>query len=431
MAEDGWAAPVNPLTDRERAVTRAVDEAGLLAAVRELVAIPSWNGNETPAQNLMARWMAEAGLRVDRWEIDQETLAQHPACFTEIPRERPIGVVGTWTGDGGGRTLILNGHVDVVPPGDAARWTSPPFEAAVRDGRVYGRGALDMKGPLCAALFALRALRSEGVRLRGNVFLESVVGEEDGGMGTLATLLRGYRADGAVVMEPTDLAVAPALEGALSFRVHVPGQAAHGCVRYEGVSAIDNFIPLYRAIQGLEAERNRILGTDPLFASYPIPFPISVGTIRGGDWASSVPDHLAFEGRFGVSPEEDLTTARRTLERSVARAAQGDAWLRDHPPRVEWWGQQFEPATTPSLDPLVTTVADAAGSVLGSRPPLRGMTYGADMGILVNHGGIPTVLFGPGNIRRAHQPDECVEVAGLVAAARSLAVSAMRFCGVA
>jgi len=431
MAADTGAGAWTPLTERERDVTRAVDEAGLLAAVRELVGIPSWNGNETPAQDLMARWMAESGLDVDRWEIDLETLARHPGYFTEIPRERPAGVVGTLAGDGGGRTFILNGHVDVVPPGDEGLWTDPPFQPVVRDGRVYGRGALDMKGPLCAALFALRALQAQGVRLRGTVFLESVVGEEDGGMGTLATLLRGYEADGAVVMEPTELAVAPALEGALSFRVHVPGQAAHGCVRYEGVSAVDNFIPLYRAIQGLEAERNRLLGSDPLFAAYPVPFPISVGTIRGGDWASSVPDRLTFEGRFGVAPGENLSKARKALERAVERAAQEDEWLRDHPPRVEWWGQQFEPAATPTTHPVVTTMLDAAGSVLASRPPLRAMTYGADMGILVNHGGIPTVLFGPGNIRKAHQPDECVEVAELVAAARSLAVAVMRFCGVA
>jgi acetylornithine deacetylase len=288
-----------------------------------------------------------------------------------------------------------------------------------------------MKGPLCAALFALRALRSEGVRLQGNLFLESVVGEEDGGMGTVAALLRGYRGDGAIVMEPTDLAIAPALAGALSFRVHVPGRAAHGCVRYEGVSAIDNFIPLYRAIQGLEAERNRILGTAPLFAAYSVPFPISVGTVQGGDWPSSVPDHLTFEGRFGVAPGEDLAQARKTLERAMARAAERDEWLREHPPKLEWWGQQFKPATTPPDHPLVATVAGAAGAVRGPMPPLQGMTYGADMGVLVNHGRIPTVLFGPGNIRKAHRPDECVEVADLLAAARSLAVAAMRFCGVA
>jgi len=419
------------LSDLEKRVIGAIDEAAFLRAIRELVAIESWNGNETPAQDLMTRWMGDAGLDVDRWEIDLGELSEHPGYFTEIRREKPLGVVGTLHGEGAGPSLILNGHVDVVPPGDAGLWTHPPFEAVVTGGRVYGRGALDMKGGLLAALFAIRAIRAEGVRLGGEVYLESVVGEEDGGMGTLATLLRGYRADGAIVMEPTGLAVAPALGGALSFRVHVPGQAAHGCVRYEGVSAIDNFVPLYRAIQKLEARRNGRLGKDPLFSDYPIPFPISVGTIQGGDWASSVPDRLTFEGRFGVAPGEDLSEARKSVETVVAEAAAEDSWLREHTARVEWWGQQFEPAAIPSDHPLPVTVAGAAGSVLETGPHLRAMTYGADMGLLVNHGSIPTVLFGPGDIRRAHQPDEYVEVQDLRAAARSLAVAILRFCGVA
>ena len=418
------------LSALERLVVGAVDGEALVAAVQELVAIPSWDGNETPAQEIMARWMRDAGLDVDLWEIDLRELERHPAYCAEIQRSRPLGLVGTLPGAGGGPSLILNGHVDVVPPGDPALWRHPPFQAVVKGGRLYGRGALDMKGPLCASLFALRALRKAGVTLRGDVFLESVVGEEDGGMGTLAAILRGYRAQGAIVTEPTGLAVAPALAGALTFRVHVPGRAAHGAVRVEGISAIEKFMPVYEAIMALEAERNRALAGDPLFRSYSLPFPISVGTIRGGDWASSVPDHLAFEGRMGASPGEDLKGARKALEVAVARAAEEDPWLRDNPPRVEWWGGQFEPARVPPDHPLVVAVRESAQAVMGRGPRVLGMTYGADMGLLVNHGATPTVLFGPGDIRRAHRPDEFVEVSELVTAARSLAVAAMRFCGV-
>jgi len=418
------------LTDLEVRVVHSLDVEGMVEAIMELVAVPSWDGNETPAQELMARWMGEAGLEVDLWEIDQEALARHPAYSAEIPRARALGLVGTLRGEGGGPSLILNGHVDVVPPGDPALWTHPPFEGVLKDGRLYGRGALDMKGPLCAALFALRALGTAGVVLRGDVFLESVVGEEDGGMGTLATILRGYRADGAVVMEPTGLAVAPALAGALNFRVRVPGKAAHGAVRTEGVSAIEKFVPVYQALVALEAARNRRLAGDPLFRSYDLPFPISVGTIQGGDWASSVPDHLAFEGRLGVAPGEDLGEARRALESAVAEAADGDPWLRENPPWVEWWGGQYEPARVPPDHPLVAVVRESAQSIMARVPRVMAMPYGADMGLLVNHGSTPTVLFGPGDIRRAHRPDEYVEVEELVVAARTLAVAAMRFCGV-
>ncbi|MFW6199246.1 MAG: ArgE/DapE family deacylase, partial [Gemmatimonadota bacterium] len=422
------------------------------------------------AQEWMSRAMAAAGLDVDVWEIDLERLSRHPSYHAEIERDRALGVVGTRTGSGDqGRSLILNGHVDVVPPGDRALWTHEPFGGAVVAGRIFGRGALDMKGPLLAGLYALKALEDAGVDLAGTVHLESVVGEEDGGLGTLAALERGYRADGAVVMEPTEECVAPSQAGALNFRVRVPGLAAHGAVRNEGVSAIENFIPVYRALQDLERRRNEALGDDPLFATYAVPFAICVGTIEGGDWASSVPDHLSFEGRFGVAPGESVAEACRSLEEAVAAAARKDPWLRDHPPEVEWWGGRFDPARTSPDHPLVRSMVAASELVAGDagestgtaageasirsgsaasgggasgpphgakpaqppRPPgLRGMTYGADMGLLVNQGKIPTVLYGPGDIRRAHRPDEYVEVDALVRAARTLAVGMMRFCGV-
>ena len=181
-----------------------------------------------------------------------------------MERDEALGVVG-WIGEsaagraaGGrraGRDLLLNGHIDVVPVGDEAAWTTPPWDPAVRDGRVYGRGAVDMKGGLCCALFAAKAIRDSGVRLRGRLSVASVVGEEDGGTGTLATLLRGHTADGAVVVEPTRLRVVAAQAGSLMFRLVVHGLSAHGSVREEGVSAVEKFVPLFAALRRLEAER--------------------------------------------------------------------------------------------------------------------------------------------------------------------------------
>lgn len=415
----------------ERRVVAAVEQDPLLRDLSSLVAVPSWNGRETLAQDLMAERMDEAGLSVDRWLIDLEELARHPAFSAELHRDEAVGVVGTLPGQGGGRTLVLNGHVDVVPPGDEALWRDPPFQATVRDGRVYGRGALDMKGGLVAGLHALRALARAGVRLRGDVHLESVVGEEDGGLGTLAAVLRGYRGDGAIVMEPTEMAVIPALAGCLNFRIRIRGLAAHGAVRDEGVDAIEKLQTVLTAIRWVEGERNSRLGKDDLFASHRLPFPISVGTVRAGDWASSVADHLTLEGRYGIAPGEDEDAARRELERAVADAALGDPWLREHPPVLSWWGGRFFAAHTDPDHAVVRTMCDAGTAVLGSTPPLGAVTYGADMGTLSQVGGIPAVLFGPGDIRRAHQPDEWVAVDELVAVARTLAVAAMRFCGVA
>jgi acetylornithine deacetylase len=417
------------VNETEKRVLDAIDVDGMLACLCELVAIPSLGGEETPAQEHVAAQMEACGLDVDVWALDFAELARHPAYCVEVERERGLGVVGTLgNGAHGGRSLILNGHVDVVPAGDVANWHYPPWQGTIAQGRVYGRGALDMKGGLCCALFAAKALRDAGVRLKGKLLIESVIGEEDGGVGTLAAVLRGYRADGAIVVEPTDMVVAPAQAGALNFRVTVPGLAAHGALRREGVSAIEKFIPLYQALMALERRRNQGVRTS-LYADYELPYAICVGTIQAGNWASTVAERLTFAGRYGVAVDEDLAAARQELEEAVAQAAPDDPWLTDHPPTVEWWGGQFAPASIPVNAPIVKAVVDAATDVTGSAPPVAGVPYGADMRLLVNEGQTPTVLFGPGDVRHAHQPDEFVPVDELVATVKTLALVALRFCG--
>jgi acetylornithine deacetylase len=436
----------------ERRAVAALQIDGLVALLRELIAIPSLDGEEGPAQRRVAEWMTGEGFEVDTWSIDLEELARHPDWCHEVDRDEALGVVGWYgepafgrgapagTGPAAGRDLLLNGHIDVVPPGDAAAWTTPPWAPAVRDGRVYGRGAVDMKGGLACALFAVKAIRDAGVRLRGRLSVASVVGEEDGGTGTLAAILRGHTADGAVVAEPTGLQVVPAQAGSLMFRLVVRGLSAHGCVREEGVSAFEKAVPLLAALRRLEAERCGAADADPavapagdprspLFARHRLPWPIEIGTVRAGDWASSVPDTLVAEGRYGVAVGEDVAAARRAFEGAIARAAVADPWLSGHPPEVGWWGGRFEPAVTDPADPIVTTVAGAAADVTGSAPRLEGVTYGADMRLLVNVGHIPTVLFGPGDVRVAHMPDEHVPVDDLRVAAETLVLAALRFCG--
>ncbi len=413
----------------EQRVLDAIDVDGMLAYLGELVAVPSLTGQETAAQEHVAAQMERCGLDLDVWELDLAKLREHPAFCAELERERALGVVGVTGADmAAGRSLILNGHVDVVPAGDPANWRYLPWQATLADGRVYGRGALDMKGGLCCALFAAKALHDAGVRLTGKLIVESVVGEEDGGIGTLAAVLRGYRADGALVLEPTELAVAPAQAGALNFRVRVPGRSAHGCVRSEGVSAIEKFVLLYQALMDLERQRNRA-SQDPLFARYAEPYPICVGTVQGGDWASTVPESLTFEGRYGVAVGEEIGAARRLLEETVAQAAQNDPWLREHPPQVEWWGGQFEPACIAPDHPIVTAVCGAYCDATGGPTRVEGVPYGADMRLLVKVGQTPAVLFGPGDVRNAHRADEFVPVADLIAVVRTLALTALRFCG--
>ncbi|MDE2679352.1 MAG: ArgE/DapE family deacylase [Gemmatimonadota bacterium] len=432
----------------EAAVLAAVDESWLLDTLAGLVAIPSWQGRERAAQEYMAAVMAGLGMDLDVWEIDEAELRRHPDYATEIEREDPLGVMGKvgWgmggrgggpEGGGGGReprTLVINGHVDVVPPGDVGRWETPPFEMVVRDGRVYGRGVLDMKGPLVAGLAGVKAvmdglgLEPDAPSPRGSVLFQSVIGEEDGGLGTLASVLRGHVGDGAVVLEPTRLAVATAQAGALNFRLTVPGRAAHGALRHEGVSALENFMRLYEDLMAFERERNARVD-EPRLAAFPVPYPICVGTVQGGEWASSVPETVRAEGRFGVGVREEVGAAREALEARVAAFCARDTFLRGHPARVEWWGGQFAPCETPEDAPIVHAALSVGRDLDLGGGEVVGVPYGSDLRHLVNTGGTPGVLFGPGDVAGAHRPNESITVRELVDGARAVALLVLRFLG--
>ncbi|MGA5108555.1 ArgE/DapE family deacylase [Streptomyces sp. NRRL S-1314] len=419
------------LTDEESAALAAVDEAGTARTLMELISVPSVTGSaaESELQHQLAGRLEWLGLDVDLWSMDLPALRAEPDFpGTEAPREEAWGLVGTTPDGGDGPTLILQGHVDVVPPGDLAAWDGDPFVPRVAGDLVHGRGACDMKAGLAAHLAALTAIRTAGIRLRGRVAVHFVVGEEDGGLGAFGTLRRGHTGDACVIAEPTAGTLITANAGALTFRLSVPGKAAHGSTRDKGVSAVDAYLPLHRALAALETERNR--DPDPLLAEYPVPYGLSVGTLRAGDWASSVPDLLVAEGRFGVRLGEDPADARAALERCVAEACAADPWLRDHPATVTWPGGQFASGMLPEGHPLADTVgaahADATG---GSAPRRRGATYGSDLRHYTG-AGIPALQYGPGDIAVAHSERERVSVREVVEAARTLVLTVLRTVGV-
>ena len=409
----------------------AVDERRLVTLLRELVAIPSITGSaaETEAQHRLAGVLDAAGAAVDLWQMDLADLTARPGFpGTEAPREEAWGLVGTTGGDDG-PTLVLNGHIDVVPEGDIRAWSVDPWAGAVRGGRVLGRGTCDMKAGLVSQVVALEAMRVAGVRLRGRVQLWSVVGEEDGGLGTFGTLARGYRGDAAVVGEPTSGELVTASAGALTFRLRVPGLSAHGSMRLRGVDAVEKYLLVHSALRALEARRNR--GADPLMARHELPYPLSVGRVRAGEWASSVPDLLVAEGRYGVALGEPVDAARAELEQAVAEVCAGDPWLAEHPVQVEWWGGQFASGRMPDGSAIAGEVSAAHRDVTGRTPGVHGVTYGSDQRLLTGIGGVPTVLYGPGDVGEAHAPDESVPVQEMVEVARALVVLAARFCGTA
>jgi acetylornithine deacetylase len=412
----------------ESRVLDSIDVDGMIEYLCELVSISSFAGRETAAQMNVADKLRSIGLDVDVWDIDFDALRSHPAFSMPIEREEGLGVVGVLGENDGGRSLILNGHIDTVALGDEANWSHPPLKGTVSGGRIYGRGVADMKGGLCCAIFAAKAIKDAGAKLKGRLSVQSVIGEEDGGVGALATVLRGHTADAAVIMEPTELKMGPAHSGALAFSVAVPGKSAHACVREEGVSAIEKFIPLFNGLRALETRRNDGID-DPLYARYKIPYPINIGTVQGGSWPGSVPESLVFQGRVGVVVGENVEDARRSVEEALARVAEADPWMKLNPPKVEWSGYQFDSATIPTDHPIVNTMKRAYSDATGETARLEGMTYASDMRHLVNTGDTPTVLFGPGDVRNAHGPDEHVKIRELIAVARTLALTALRFCG--
>ena len=421
-----------PLSSIEHKALASLDEQGLIKALRDLVRIPSATGQEAAAQNWLAQQMRHFGLDVDLWDIDVAELQRHPqfpGMEVDRSKDRAVGLVATWRREAGaasGRRLVFNGHIDVVPEGDRASWQHEPWGADLVDGRIYGRGACDMKGGLMAALFAIKAIKDSFVPIDGSLMVQSVIGEEDGGIGTFASLLRGHRGNAAIVCEPTRLNLIPAQAGALTFTVRVPGKSAHACVRLEGVSAIEKYLDIHRALIQLERERNSEV-EHPLLGKLPLPYPLSIGRVQAGNWSSSVPEELIFEGRIGVAMGEASDAVRRQFERTLLNLAEEDPWLRDHPLEIKWSGGQFESGEIPLNHPLVKLCQQCMVDLTGHERVLQGAPYGSDLRLLVNFGGIPTVLFGPGDVRLAHMPDEHTESSQVILAARAYILAALRF----
>lgn len=436
------------LCDRVLAVIDGL-QGELLETLSEAVQIESVNpkypgqdydrvvGGEGEVSKLMGGLYRGLGAEVDLFAV-------------EPGRENAVGVI---RGAGGGRSLIYNGHVDVVPIGDPANWTSGhPFSGKIDADRVWGRGATDMKSGIVAQAFAARALAECGVRLQGDLTLESVVGEEvmDHECGVTATVKRGYTADAAVVSEPSSppapLAIVPASPGLLWFSVTVTGKATHAAMRAQtfragglgpavGVNAIDKGVDVFQAIRRLEDEWGQTK-RHPLFP--PGHFTIHPGVVNGGPRSVLVPffvsDFTTIEYCVWYHPDEDPEDVKREIEEHVHRYAQTDSWLREHLPVIEW--KLTWPAFSVDPDhPICRAVGDAhelaaAGTRFAGRPETHGFAAVEDVSFL-NLGGVTAISYGPGDLRVAHADDEYVLIDELMTACKTYAVLAMEWCGVA
>jgi len=365
------------------------------------------------------------GAKVDRWSPRPSDFKGNEAF---IAREANVGrrpnVVGRFAGVRSTKTLAFNGHIDVVPEGDISSWRHPPYGGSIDGGKLYGRGACDMKAGLAATIFAVESLLETGVPLKNDILVESVIGEESGGMGTLATILRGYLPDATIIAEPTNLELAIAQAGCLMFRIEVRGKAAHGASRYMGVSAVEKFQPVLGALQALESRRKSSRKL-PLYAGVPNPVPLSIGTVHAGNWDSTVPEALVAEGRYGVWPGERLEEARSMFEEAITGASSRDDWLSSNPPKITWFGPQWESAGLPPSHWLVKLLQGSCRRALGEAPRLTGTTGGTDMRLYTNVARKPAVVFGPGDDSTAHFSNEYVEVRDVVRACKVHALTAL------
>jgi acetylornithine deacetylase len=442
-----------PLSDAEQLVVDAVD-AGRDELVSLASALVSFDTtarqvgdpprDEAALQGLLADRLAGVGARVDLFEPDSAGLAGAPLVPEGLDFAGRPQLIATLPGGGGdGRTLLLNGHIDVVSAEPVAEWTSPPFSPEVRDGRLYGRGACDMKGGIAAMVFAAETLARNGVRLTGDLVVATNTDEESSGAGGSALVRRGLTADAGIVTEPTDFRVWVACRGSEYGVVRVPGRPGHAEVRHPSwrdggaVNAIEKAGFVLDAIAALRERWSLDGRLRHPYLSVPSLLPT---VVRGGEWPVTYPSSCSLTIAVMYVPAQADSRGWGSAVRAeveefiVGECARRDDWLAEHPPTFDWWTNGVMPMEIDPGLPIVSALGGASADV-GRRRELGGLDSWYDGATFTQLAGIPSVGYGPpgfdpGGATIAHTIDEYVPVDGLVGCAQALAVAAMRFCGV-
>ncbi len=404
-------------------------QTGFLA---DIVKFPSLRGNEAPLQDFLARAMAARGWRVDRFSLADVPLETHPKAspMVDIDPAGSIQVVGSLrAANPTGRSLILQGHIDVVPEGPAAMWTHPPYAAHIQDGWMYGRGAHDMKSGVSAMFFAMDALKSAGLRPCADIHVQTVTEEESTGNGALATLLRGYRADAALIPEPTGGTITRAHTGTLWFRLRVAGVPVHVAVAQTGSNAIMSAYQLITALYAHTAEANRAAAAHPWYKGVENPIKFNPGIIRGGDWASSTPAWCEVDCRIGLLPGQDVAEVQRAVEAAVAAAARADNFMANNPPELTWHGFLADGYVLEPGSEAEAVLAAAHASAFADAMGARITTAVNDTRFYGLYFGIPGLCYGPKG-EGAHAFDERTNLDHLKTTTLAIATFIADWCGV-
>jgi acetylornithine deacetylase len=397
----------------------------------DLVRFPSTRGNEHTIQDFMARAMRKRGLSVDVFGMDYVTIQRHPggSRISDKHSSAPIVVGIHRPRNEAGRSLIVQGHVDVVPPGPLDMWSTPPFEPVVRDGWMYGRGAGDMKAGVSAAVFALDALRHAGVQPAATVYLQSVVEEESTGNGALMAHLRGYKADAALIPEPGREMLTRANVGVLWFEVEVRGYPVHVAYMGSGVNAIDAVYRVIGALRVLEKRWNDKARNDPLFGDSEHPLNLNIGRIEGGDWASSVPAWCRIECRIAMLPGIKAEAAAREIEDEIARFTRNDSFFANNPPKITWNGFYAEGYKLEPGSDAEAVLSRAHEIVMGRSLETSLASAYLDARVYTLYDCIPALNYGC-FAENYHGFDERVNLASLERTTEVIAFFIAEWCGV-
>lgn len=411
------------------AVADSHDE--LLELTSTLVRMPSLLGEEAAAQDFMEGLFRGMGLTVDRFAVRDDELRQLPGYSPAVGswdrHDNVIGIHKPHTQSG--HSLILNGHIDVVPVGAEALWTNPPFQPMERDGRLYGRGSGDMKAGIAAYVTAFRALSRLGLQAAAPIFLQSVVEEECTGNGALACIHHGYRADAAIIPEPFNETVMSAQVGVMWLRVEVFGKPAHVLNAREGISAIEAAFAFWEGLKSLADQWNLAEHRHAAFANVDTPIKFNLGVIEGGEWASSVPTRCVMQIRAGFFPGVSADTVRAAIETRLAETAAGNNRLKGVMFKVRYAGFQSEGCVVETSAPFVSLLCDSHETVAGARPEWFASAATTDVRVFSLYGNTPATCYGP-EAQNIHGIDESVSIDSMQRVTAVLALFIARWCGV-
>jgi len=420
-------------TEEEQAILHAVTAAHAQAQsmLAELVSHPSLLGQEESAQNYMAGIFAGMGLRVERFAIDEAKIRQHPGYSPSIVSyDGRTNVVGIHEPRGPvqGRSLILNGHIDVVPIGHEKLWTHPPFQPHVEGDRLYGRGAMDMKAGLIVNAMALQALQRAGYEPAAKVYLQSVIEEECTGNGALACLVEGYTADAALIPEPTHEAVMDAQLGVMWLTLEVSGMPVHAAWAHTGIDAIAFTQYLIDKLRERETFWNLPENKHHAFCKHEHPINFNLGRLAGGEWTSSVATHCRADIRIGYYPGRTTAEVRQELEEVLQQAHAAHPKNASVQYQVRYEGFQSEGLVVNLEEPVIQTLMDCHRSITGEHCGTHTLPGTTDVKFFHLYGKIPATCYGPTG-EHLHGIDEWVSLASLHRVTQVYALFMARWCG--